>query len=170
MKHITKLLFILTITFAAIAPLKEAKASPYPITTGYISGYPWGAGWIGLNPLFPVANWAPFGFNYVGYYYRPSNFAAIVHSMTADVSGYAFGQPSIEDAFGAAKSMCNASDCRPIVWVYDGCAAIAVSKADNRLGWAYANTRYNAQNLAMRMCKRGLKVNTCEKRAWVCTH
>ncbi len=175
MKLVFKLLLVLTLTFAVFSPTQKASANPYqpyPIVfnTGWSNGFPYGYGFYNYSPFFPPALVAPYGFSYYTYYYRPSTYAAIVYSIKADKGAYSFGEDSATAAFRAAKALCAADDCAPIVWVQDGCAALAVSKTNNRIGWAYAPTRYAAQTAAMRSCRQGLAVHGCEGKAWVCTN
>jgi len=137
-----------------------------------VGGVPLGYGawgW-GLGAYYPYYPNYFYGYSYQNYYpsYIPS-YGAIAFSASENKFGHAWGQSYRDDAALSAEQSCGASDCKSIVWVQGGCAAAATSAPDQRLGWAYARTKYQAIHGAMNACRSGGKGSKCEPRAWVCS-
>lgn len=146
-----------------------AKAqSPY-YYTGYLDGFPYGWGYFGYT-VWPVGYWTyPYQFGYYyDTYYPLATVGVLAWSQTEEVGGFAWGQNSIQAAANVAVSSCAAPDCEPVVWVRGGCAALATSSADKRLGWAYADGKYTAISAARRACVNS-GGTACTARGWVCS-
>lgn len=139
---------------------------------GYWGGYPFGYGyfnyfnwpWI-MNRNYGFAFY-PF-YNYNVYY---STYAVIAYSPSTGKVGWSWGGNYLESTASQAESQCGEKDCKSVVWVQGGCAAIAVSKKTNRLGWAYAYDKLHAKAGAVNSCRSGAVGNAqCTPLAWVCS-
>lgn len=125
--------------------------------------------------LFHSGYW---GYGFPTYFYGYSFFpyhegknltvGVISYSLNQDQVGYAWGYPSVEAASRASLRSCTQEDCAPVVWVQGGCAALATSKTEQRVGWAWAGAKSEAITYALRACRSGGKTK-CESRAWVCS-
>ena len=95
-------------------------------------------------------------------------FGAIAFSPSTGAYGYSHGASSQAKAEQTAARHCKAraSDCRIIVFVKNGCAALAVGKG-NRYGYGWTDTRPKAENRAMSECKS--RTSGCKIRSWVCS-
>jgi hypothetical protein len=143
--------------------------APYYFT-GTWGGYPFGWGYFGYA-TWPYGYWSypyNYGFDYAYIYYHVPTYGVLAWSRTQEVGGFAWGASSIDQAAYQAVSYCAAQDCEPVVWVSNGCAALATSSFDRRLGWAYAYNKSGALSAARRAC-----VNSggrdCVVRGWVCS-
>lgn len=74
--------------------------------------------------------------------------AAIAVGPTSGHTGYARNYPSQNTVADAARRACNARDCRSVVEVSNGCAALAQAP-NTSLGWAYARSATTAQRAAV---------------------
>ncbi len=147
----------------------SAKAqAPYYYTDSW-GGYPFGWGYFGYT-VWPVGYWTyPYQFGYHYYDYYPlATVGVLAWSQTEEVGGFAWGQNSIDAAADVALNNCAAADCEPVVWVRGGCAALATSPVDKRLGWAYADSKYRAISAARRACANSGGIG-CTPRGWVCS-
>lgn len=165
-----------TVTAVMLAATGMARADVPYVFTGIWAGIPYGYG--NLNPfLWPTDYWyGPYhvgygygyGYGYGFVYPRIPTYGAIAYSPAAKVGGFAWGQPSLAAASSQAENFCGAADCRAVVWVQGGCAAISTSPVGNALGWAYASTKMAAATLANRSCLQSGGRN-CQPRGWVCS-
>ena len=96
-----------------------------------------------------------------------NNYGAIAYSQSTGASGRSWDYRSRAAAERAALNNCyrHAGDCR-VIWFRNACGAVAVG---NGGGWgsAWANTRRQAQNAAIRSCRR--YTSGCQVRVWQCT-
>ncbi|MCX6124768.1 MAG: DUF4189 domain-containing protein [Proteobacteria bacterium] len=145
---------------------------------GYSGRVPYGWGHYWLN-RWPVGYWNYpqwNGYSYYSYYnYQPyyASFAVISYSASGDTWGSAWGQPSRAAATSYAYQNCNQADCRPVVWVQGGCAAIATSKATGRVAWGTGYNQGQALQYAYSSCQQnpgGAVPTDCTNRAWVCSY
>lgn len=157
------------VAFALASWSGAAKAQAPYYWTGYWGGYPFGWGYFGYT-VWPAGYWAyPYQYGYFySDYYPLGTVGVLAYSQTEETGGFSWGQDSVEAAARVAVNSCSAADCEPVVWVRGGCAAIATSAEDKRLGWAYADGKYRAISAARRAC-----VNSggshCTARGWVCS-
>jgi hypothetical protein len=86
------------------------------------------------------------------------SWAAIAFSVRTGAIAYAVDRPSATAASDAAEHRCGAADCRAVVHVTNGCAAVA--QAPNRAwGWAYGGSLRDAERAAVRATPgRGARV------------
>ncbi len=87
-----------------------------------------------------------------------------------DRLGYAYGYGSLGAAKAAALNECASNGdktCEIVVTVNSGCGAVAVSANCGSRGWAYAHSRGEAENLAVKECIQHGGAN-CTIRRWVC--
>src|SRR4051812_28325547 len=68
-----------------------------------------------------------------------ADFAAIAYSPATRSWGFAAGYGSRADAEIVAKSRCQGADARPVVWVQNGWAALAVGDGGGR-GWGWSTS------------------------------
>jgi hypothetical protein len=68
-----------------------------------------------------------------------AEYGAIAYSPETQSWGYAAGYGSRADAEIVAKSRCKGSDARPVVWVRNGWAALAVGD-DGVRGWGWSTS------------------------------
>jgi hypothetical protein len=88
----------------------------------------------------------------------PNTWAAIAVSVETGNIGYSYEQPSGAAAANAAENECGASDCRSIVRVSNGCAAVAQAR-NLAWGWAYAASLEEAKRTVVRSTPgRGARV------------
>lgn len=142
---------------------------PY-VWNGYFGGVPWGFGH--FNWLYwPVT--VAYGYSYWGYYnWAPyySTYGAIAYSVSTGKFGLAWGTNSRQAANSSAVDFCAEEDCRPVVWVQGGCAALAINKTENRVGWAYGDYKDQARSGALRSCRHGATTPAdCKVASWVCS-
>jgi Domain of unknown function (DUF4189) len=104
---------------------------------------------------------------------RVNRYAAIHISPRNGIIGEAWRWPSRTGANRAAHRACvNASPyvCKKVVWVRNGCAAVAVRwRGDRVVRWAgrWDDSRRDAIRKALRACKSDGR--NCRKRASVCS-
>ena len=97
-------------------------------------------------------------------------FAAIAYSPQTGAYGYSWNQPNRAWAERVAMSHCRAYDCRPVVWVSGGCAAISRSiYTTMRYGWGYAGNRYQAEHNSLLGCQRA-NLGPCRMIDSVCSY
>lgn len=151
--------------FLLLAFTTSAKAHSLP----YFGYWGWGTGVVVTYPnyFYGYSFYNPYPVYPVYPIYIPT-YGALSYSTKTDTVGQAWGYPSRDAASESAMRGCNASDCAPVVWVQGGCAAIATSAEGRNLGWAYAPSKYEARNRAMRGCRQGGHTD-CVPRAWVCS-
>lgn len=100
-------------------------------------------------------------------------YAAIQMAYQDGTVGKAWNYRSRRGAFRAAGNECRAATrhpCHKIVWVRNGCAAVAVRWRGGsvvRYGWGVAARKRPAVRAALRKCQRDGR--QCRRRAWVCT-
>ncbi len=83
---------------------------------------------------------------------RADAFAAIAYSPNTGNYGYAYGKSCQADVEIAALGYCKAPDAQVVVWCENAYAALAVG--DNGVyGYATADTRKEAERLALRYCR-----------------
>jgi hypothetical protein len=86
-----------------------------------------------------------------------------------DRHGYAWGQPSSDIAQARALAGCgNSATCNVVITVNHACAAFAVSGDCSARGWAYADSRAQAERLALSSCARYGGYD-CGIRRWLCS-
>lgn len=161
-------LFVVCFGFVSMVKADEVPVSNVavvagvPIVSGFF-GFPFLS--IGINdPTF-------YGYSYYSFYnYQPyyATYGVIAYSKDTDRIGLAWGSATRGEAVSNALDYCNAADCRPVVWVQGGCAAIATNVAAERLGWGVANSKYLAASIASRECKS--PGAPCIRRAYVCSY
>jgi hypothetical protein len=83
--------------------------------------------------------------------------------------GCAFDDVSPEAAALRARAQCKGPDCKVVTMFRRTCAAFAIDgrNACGPHGWAKADTRVLAQNIASEQCHR-FGGKACVIRAWVC--
>lgn len=83
--------------------------------------------------------------------------------------GTAYGYDHLRDARRTAMDRCDGYSCRVLVTIRGQCAAFATdrSRSCGPRGWAYAPSRAEAQDLAVRYCQDNSGYD-CRVRAWVC--
>jgi len=167
-----KFLFGLLV-LASLVGAKPTEAHPYFWHTGVGITY---AGW-GWYPVTGIG-FGVWPYPYYGYSYYPywnyqvyyASYGAISYSPSTGATGYSYGFATQAEAMANANGYCNRGDCRTVVWVQGGCAAVATSEDNSRLGWGYDNSRFAAQSRAIRGCKAGIgSAAKCAIRAWTCS-
>jgi serine/threonine-protein kinase len=91
------------------------------------------------------------------------NYGAIA-AAPGGAYGYAYDHPSRAQAERAALRECGDDDCVVKVWFKNNCGAYARGRGGE--GWAYADSREEAESLALDNCRahgRG-----CEVVCWAC--
>lgn len=153
--------------FLAVAA--GGKASAYHFTAG-VGQFHYGWGWY---PLTAIGYYPAYGFSYYPYFgYLPyyATFGAIAYSPATGQTGWAWGSATRYAAEAGAIDYCAAPDCRSIVWVQGGCAAVATSANEGQLGWGYDSARYRARSRALRACRASGGNPGCHVKAWVCSY
>lgn len=92
------------------------------------------------------------------------SWGAIALSPSTYRTGYTWDYPTAATATRAAAQKCGARDCRAIVEVANGCAALAQA-SNYALGWSYGGSRADAENRAIRATP-GRHAHVV---GWVCT-
>lgn len=134
---------------------------------------------------FPLLNWPPNywsistwnGYSYASYlnrqFYYPS-FGTISYSASKDIFGGSWGQQSRHAAERVSDFYCGEFDCRPVVWVQGGCAAVVTSKSFGRVAWGTAlndqSAWYTAEQACMKPNTAGDVPSDCIRRHWVCSY
>jgi len=96
-------------------------------------------------------------------------FAAIAYCQSSRRWGYAFNHGTRAGAESAAIARCGDACCEVVVWVENGCAALAVGD-EGRYGWSFrygTNDLSTAMNEAMSQCNS--RTTNCRVEAWTCT-
>ncbi|MBI1862181.1 MAG: DUF4189 domain-containing protein [Deltaproteobacteria bacterium] len=164
-------LFLVFALFCSIQATKvEGHGYRYaPVAHHYLHNNAWvgwgGFGWWGG----PIVRVPVYGYSYTPVYYYPRyipSYGALAFSMETGKYGFSNGAPYRRTAEETAIYQCGASDCRSIVWVQGGCAVIAYSQETKSIGWAYADSKYMAQRLAVRGCAVGSR--DCTPVAFTC--
>ena len=94
------------------------------------------------------------------------NYAAIAYSESTGAWGSGYNFSSRAAAEMSAMSRCGRGDCEIKVWFVNACGALAVGQ-DGALGWGWADSRAEAENIALAEChSRG---SGCGIRCWACT-
>lgn len=159
-------LLVLGFSFSS-ATTAHAQSSWQDYYGGVVVGY----GWYG--PI--IVNYPLQGYTYWPYYQQPrySTYAAISYSRSTDHYGLAWGDYTRSEAIHEANGYCDAKDCKPVVWVQGGCAAISAGEKGKGMGWAYHSDKLTAEQYAHLACKRGTRGANppvlCKQRAWVCS-
>jgi len=118
---------------------------------------------IGLLTLTFNAFSDVFGVN--GYF---GSYGAIAYSPHTGAYGKSWNFPTRWEAEQAAMAYCNSWGCRPIVWVVNSCAALAVSYFYiNGYGWGVSKYMGYAVNIARRECE--WRHGPCYIRASICS-
>ncbi len=96
-----------------------------------------------------------------------NSYGAIAYSPSTGRWGTANNQWDVFSAEATAVGFCAVADCRSVVWVTNGCAAVSRSTSGGN-GWAIAYSRWQAEANAQTQCqiRNGF---TCSPLAWVCT-
>jgi len=82
--------------------------------------------------------------------------SAIAYDTTNGRYGYAAGTYNKQQAESTSISSCNSLNCKVVVTVYNGHAALAVSRTSNALyGTGYAPSKFEALYWAMYYCNQG---------------
>lgn len=115
-------------------------------------------------PVYGYSYWPYFG--YQTYY---ASFGAIAYSKSTGEVGMSWSQSTRKRAEEDAVTYCGKEDCKPVLWVQGGCAALTKSEKTSAMGYAYYPDKYEAQLYAMRACKRS-KAEDCKQLAWVCSY
>jgi hypothetical protein len=92
-------------------------------------------------------------------------YAAFAFSNQAKEYAFAYGMPNQSEVEKNALQSCRnlgVSDCKILAWFSNAFGAIA--RADDRTtGWAYSNSRGEAEQAALQNCRRGsTKPDTCK--------
>lgn len=100
--------------------------------------------------------------------YQPTpRYASIAYSPETGRVGTGYGQWTAEESGRVALAYCAHNDCRSMVWVAEGCAALSTA-TDGNYGWSYASMGYEARNYSQRMCFNAGGMD-CRVKAWVCS-
>ncbi len=100
-------------------------------------------------------------------------YGAIALSRVDGAVGWSYDYGTKATAGKAALRECKKAStvpwsCRKIVWVRNGCVALAVRWNDNgtigRYAWGVASNKATAYSKALNKCGYG-----CQRRAWTCT-
>lgn len=95
-------------------------------------------------------------------------YGAIAYGPHTGAFGKSWNFPTRWEAERAALSYCRGFDCRPIVWVYNACAALAVSDFYlNGYGWGVSEVMGYAVNRARYECE--WRHGSCYIRATICS-
>lgn len=140
--------------------------------SGYWGGVPVGYGYIPFPYWYGAGLYNPYGYSYFPFYnYQPyySTYAAISYSPSSDHFGAAWGHFDQQSAVEASLGFCQQGDCRPVVWVQGGCAALVANTSALRLGWGYGDSLSQASLYAQSACQRGLG-QPCQRKVWVCSY
>lgn len=93
-------------------------------------------------------------------------YGAIAYSPSTGAFGRSWNWESQWRAEEVAVGFCGQWDCRPVVWVHNACAALAVSHFNTfQFGWGYSTLYAYAVNNAMAHCPGDCYVKTS-----VCTN
>ncbi|MCS3877145.1 DUF4189 domain-containing protein [Gordonia amarae] len=95
---------------------------------------------------------------------RPGHwYGAIAISMRTGNAAVAVDYPTVASARRAAIRKCRAYDCKWAVTMDNNCGAAAQNPYTRRWGYAYAPTRFRAEQLARREARGGRTI------VWGCT-
>ncbi|HLH92585.1 MAG TPA: DUF4189 domain-containing protein [Xanthobacteraceae bacterium] len=92
-------------------------------------------------------------------------YGAIAFSVENGALGWAYDYGSRDAAENEATSKCGGS-CEPVLWFRNACGAIATS-SDHSYGTGWATSRGEAEEIAMRGCRK--HADDCSVQRWVCT-
>ena len=135
-------------------------------------GYGWFSPWFGVSPWYQPNWWYqnPWGSWFYPTVWQQPSWGAISWSPSTGHSGIAWGQFSQSAALNTANFQCGSADCRPVVWVAGGCAAIAVGQDSNQrsfVGWGWHFNRAQAESYALQGCAH--QAQSCQVHSWVCS-
>jgi hypothetical protein len=161
--------FLIAISFLlAVGMGTEAKANGPHFHSG-LGRYHAGWGW---HPLVGVGVLPIYGFSYYPFFgplVRYATFGSISYSISTGRTGWSWGDATLEGSVSNANQFCGVPDCRGVVWVQGGCAAVSTSADGSRLGWGYDGSRSQAQSRSLRACRAGSRGALCTGKAWVCS-
>jgi serine/threonine-protein kinase len=83
---------------------------------------------------------------------RADSYGAISYSPSTGISGGAWNYSCSSEAQNASVGYCGQADCKPVVWVGSGCAALAVGNDKSLYGWAWNGDKGMAQYNALEKC------------------
>jgi hypothetical protein len=95
-----------------------------------------------------------------------ADYGAIAWSPSSRVAGESCNAGSLPDAQQSAIGYCGVADCETIVWVENGCAAIAAGDG-GKYGWAWGDERGLASYRALQRC--GGVTASCRIVGWTCS-
>jgi len=96
-------------------------------------------------------------------------YAAIAYSKEANRWGYGFNFLTLQEAKNRAIDRCGDVNCRVVVWVRNGCCALAVGDGGQH-GWSYRYGDYarsEAMNRSLTECSS--RTTNCRVVAWTCS-
>lgn len=106
-------------------------------------------------------------------FYYPT-FGSISYSASKDILGGSWGQQTRYAAAQVSNFYCGEFDCKPVVWVQGGCAAVVISKNFGRIAWGTALNESGAWYTAEQACNQpnsaGEFPSDCQRRNWVCSY
>lgn len=89
---------------------------------------------------------------------------AIAYSGSTGKCGFSFDYNDRPSAESRAIKECGRGDCEVVVWFMNSCGALA--QGDHAIGYAYAGSKAEAQQMALEKCSEDTK--NCEVICWAC--
>lgn len=85
---------------------------------------------------------------------KQKSYGAIAYSIPDRGYGFSDGLSDRKDAEKVAMDYCrpNGKKCKPIMWFQNSCGSVAADR--KKVGWARASTDMEAQEKALKMCKK----------------
>ena len=170
-------LFLYFVMTSATPGLGESRAeaqvvvSQPVVVVGVSGGVRYGRGYIPYWQPYHYPGAYPFRSYGYSYWQGPSraSVAAIAFSPSTGNTGWSFNHFQQNSAEQSAINFCDAEDCEAVVWVQDGCAAIATTPELASVSWAYERTKLVAQLQARASCQEA-GGEQCSVEAWVCSN
>ena len=94
------------------------------------------------------------------------SYGAIAYSPSTGANGASWSYGDVSTALIAAYGACGQADCATIVYVDNGCAALAVGSNGGR-GWAWNGDVALAEAAALQQCSN--QSPSCQVVRWVCS-
>ncbi len=98
-------------------------------------------------------------------------YGSIAYSPADGRSGYSYDYRTEAEAVQAAMGYCRqdgGKSCRTVMWVSNGCGAIAIAGKNRDFAVANGKYRPEAEANALRFCQQDFR-RSCTIKVWVCT-
>ncbi|MEX0842159.1 MAG: DUF4189 domain-containing protein [Xanthobacteraceae bacterium] len=100
-----------------------------------------------------------------------ADYGSIAYSPTDGRSGYSYNYRSEGEAVQVAMGYCRQDGgkaCRTVVWVSNGCGAVAIAGSNRNFVAANGKYQPEAESTALSLCQQSYG-RSCTIKVWVCT-